>query len=236
MRGRRREGLGAFRPRVPAAPLPRGRRASSPRGGGRDLADSLYADLFGLQERDGQRRSLFRYFEGRSSLATWLRAVLAQRYVDQLRARRRLEPLPEDESDPQRPATRNRDRRPQGAPPDPDRPRYLALMRQALARALGAPRRPRSASTRLLLCPEVDARPKPGVCSRSTKPPPRVSWRGHGGRFAPSSKPSCAKRAWTTRSWPSASRPPSTTRGRSTWGDMLGAGAARKESAPDRSI
>ena len=59
-------------------------------GSARDLADSLYADLFG--------QSLFRYYHGRSSLTTWLRAVLAQRYVDRLRARRRAEPLPEEDS------------------------------------------------------------------------------------------------------------------------------------------
>jgi RNA polymerase sigma-70 factor (ECF subfamily) len=62
---------------------------------GRELADSLYAELFGLRERDGERQSLFRYFHGRSSLATWLRAVLAQRHVDTIRRRQRLDPLPE---------------------------------------------------------------------------------------------------------------------------------------------
>jgi RNA polymerase sigma factor (sigma-70 family) len=92
--------------------------------------------LYGLQERDGQRRSLFRYFQGRSSLATWLRAVLAQRYVDRLRTRRRLDPLPEDDSVPPRAAAGGSHDRAQGAPPDPDRPRYLALMRQALTRAI----------------------------------------------------------------------------------------------------
>ena len=35
-------------------------------------------------------------FHGRSSLATWLRAVLSQRHVDALRRGRRLEPLPEE--------------------------------------------------------------------------------------------------------------------------------------------
>src|SRR5262249_28815501 len=68
-----------------------------PGGGARDLADSLYAELYGLPDADGHRRSLFRYFQGRSSLATWLRAVLAQRYVDRVRATRRLEPLPPEE-------------------------------------------------------------------------------------------------------------------------------------------
>ncbi len=67
--------------------------AIDPGGGARELADSIYADLFGLQERDGERRSLFRYFHGRSSLATWLRAVLAQRLVDRVRSTRRLTPL-----------------------------------------------------------------------------------------------------------------------------------------------
>lgn len=66
--------------------------------GGRELADSLYAELFGLRERDGERQSLFRYFHGRSSLGTWLRAIMAQRHVDGLRASRRLDPLPEDDT------------------------------------------------------------------------------------------------------------------------------------------
>lgn len=70
--------------------------ALDPNGGAREIADSLYAELFGLRERDGERLSLFRYFQGRSSLATWLRAVLAQRFVDRIRAERRLEPLPDD--------------------------------------------------------------------------------------------------------------------------------------------
>ena len=67
--------------------------AIDPAGGARELADSIYADLFGLHERDGERRSLLRYFHGRSSLSTWLRAVLAQRQVDRIRSTRRLTPL-----------------------------------------------------------------------------------------------------------------------------------------------
>ena len=72
--------------------------AIDPAGGARELADSLYAELFGLNERDGERRSHFQYFHGRSSLATWLRAVLAQRHVDRIRGTRRLDPLPADEA------------------------------------------------------------------------------------------------------------------------------------------
>ena len=65
-------------------------------GGARELADSLYADLYGVEQRGGARQSLFRYFHGRSSLATWLRAVLAQRHVDRVRVERRIDPLPEE--------------------------------------------------------------------------------------------------------------------------------------------
>lgn len=64
--------------------------ALDPSGGARELADGIYGGLF--------ERSLFRYFHGRSSLSTWLRAVLAQRHVDRVRAQRRLEPLPDDGS------------------------------------------------------------------------------------------------------------------------------------------
>jgi RNA polymerase sigma factor (sigma-70 family) len=65
----------------------------------RELADSLFADLYGLSDAPN-RRSLFRYFHGRSSLKTWLRAVLAQRHIDSIRANRRfteLEPADRDD-------------------------------------------------------------------------------------------------------------------------------------------
>src|SRR4029077_12295537 len=93
-------------------------------GGARDLADSLYAELFGLRERDGERQSLFRYFHGRSSLTTWLRAVLAQRHICRLRSTRRLDALPDEESAEALPAA--------ALPPDPDRPRYVTIIQDAL--------------------------------------------------------------------------------------------------------
>jgi len=104
----------------------RGQQADS----ARDVADSIYAELYGLGGRDGTRRSLFDYFHGRSSLAGWLKAVVAQRLVDRARAARRFEPLPEDNAS--APAT-------PGSPDfelDPDRQRFLGLVRQALAGAL----------------------------------------------------------------------------------------------------
>src|SRR2546428_3429394 len=97
-------------------------------GGAREQADSLYADLYGLSERDGERRSLFRYYHGRSRLATWLRAVLAQRHVDRLRAQRRVAPLPDETTEQTAGATT--------PPSDPDRPRLLTLIKDALAAAL----------------------------------------------------------------------------------------------------
>ena len=66
-------------------------------GGARELADALYAELFGVNERGAERPSLLRYFHGRSSLATWLRAVLAQRCVDRRRGERRHTALAEDD-------------------------------------------------------------------------------------------------------------------------------------------
>jgi len=94
-------------------------------GGAREVADSLYADLYGVKDGRRGRQSLFHYFQGRSSLATWLRAVLAQRYVDRLRGQRRTDPLPDEE-----PPARDE------GPPDPDRERYVTLVRDALTGAI----------------------------------------------------------------------------------------------------
>jgi RNA polymerase sigma factor (sigma-70 family) len=69
------------------------RSASSPEA--EELADSLFGDLYGLSAE--KRGALFRYFHGRSSLKTWLRAVLAQRYVDKIRAGRKFEELGDED-------------------------------------------------------------------------------------------------------------------------------------------
>ncbi len=107
-------------------------RAITGDASGAELADSLYAELYGLEERAGERRSLFDYFHGRSKLSTWLRAILAQRHVDAVRARRRTESLDEEGAG---------ERLPDRAAPaaaDPDRARFGALLSKALAAAAAA--------------------------------------------------------------------------------------------------
>jgi RNA polymerase sigma factor (sigma-70 family) len=106
--------VGEFRPA-----LYRAADAIDRTGGAREMADALYGELFS--------RSLFRYFHGRSSLATWLRSLVSQRYVDRLRETRRLDPLPDEDA---------------GAAPasttSPDRGRFATAMHAVLAAAIAA--------------------------------------------------------------------------------------------------
>lgn len=108
-----------------------------------ELADSLYAELYGIRTTSGERRkSLFEYFHGRSKLSTWLRTVLSQRYVDLVRADRGLISLDsatgaESDAPPAefaQPSSRD--------PVDPDRTKYLACIDMAVSAAFAglAPR------------------------------------------------------------------------------------------------
>ena len=63
---------------------------------GRELADSIYADLYGTGLKGGQRVSKLDSYTGRGSLEGWLRTVLAQEFVNQYRKRRRLVSLEEE--------------------------------------------------------------------------------------------------------------------------------------------
>lgn len=49
---------------------------------GQELADSLYAELYGLRQAEGERRSPLASYSGRGSLPGWLRATLVQRWRD----------------------------------------------------------------------------------------------------------------------------------------------------------
>jgi RNA polymerase sigma-70 factor len=103
-----------------------------------ELADSLYAELYGVRSgADGRRKSLFEYFHGRSKLSTWLRAVLAQKQVDMFRTSGRTVSLDaEMEGDvPRDLASRVKSVR---ADPDPDRERYIGRFERALSTALAS--------------------------------------------------------------------------------------------------
>jgi RNA polymerase sigma-70 factor (ECF subfamily) len=58
---------------------------------GRELADSLYSNLYGTRcNQQGDRISKLDSYTGRGSLEGWLRAVLAREYADRFRSARRL--------------------------------------------------------------------------------------------------------------------------------------------------
>src|SRR6202166_2157323 len=105
------------------------RSASAPEA--QELADSLFAELYGLSAE--KRGSLLRYFHGRSSLKTWLRALLAQRHVDRIRAGRKYEELEDEDG-------RDNAKLPAAARElqvaDPHRTRYLLKFGSALQTAL----------------------------------------------------------------------------------------------------
>jgi RNA polymerase sigma-70 factor (ECF subfamily) len=60
---------------------------------GHDLADSLYAQLFGLTAPAGERRSPLATYSGRGTLLAWLRSILVQRHIDHHRRTHREIPL-----------------------------------------------------------------------------------------------------------------------------------------------
>ena len=103
--------------------LQRAAQAIDPSGGARESADALIGELYA--------RKLFKYFHGRSRLSTWLRAVLAQRYVDRLRDLKRTTPLPESENE--WPSAR-----PSAAEENGEHRRFVGSVRRALAAAIGA--------------------------------------------------------------------------------------------------
>jgi len=65
----------------------------------RELADSLYAELYGTSTREGERVSKLDSFTGRGSLEGWLRTVLAQEFVNRYRRMKRLVSLDEEIED-----------------------------------------------------------------------------------------------------------------------------------------
>jgi RNA polymerase sigma-70 factor (ECF subfamily) len=67
------------------------RSASANEDAAEELAQSIWAELYGLRARsDGQPATKLAYYSGRGSLAGWLRAVVAQLAIDQHRKQARL--------------------------------------------------------------------------------------------------------------------------------------------------
>ncbi len=54
-----------------------------------ELADSLFADLYGMSTRDGVRHSKLIFYTGRGSLEGWLRTVMAQEFINRYRKKKR---------------------------------------------------------------------------------------------------------------------------------------------------
>lgn len=94
---------------------------------GRELSDSLYADLYGTVSRDGERVSKLSSYTGRGSLEGWLRTVMAQEHVNRYRRQKRTVSLDEETEEGA-----------QFAAPDPDPtpamdPRLVSATDEALA-------------------------------------------------------------------------------------------------------
>ena len=96
----------------------------------RELADSMWAELYGVDAKGERRRSLLDYFHGRSSLATWLRAIVAQRHVDGIRSTRRFEQL--DDTAPRESSTETSE------PLEPGYTRAMEIFAAVLSAAIAA--------------------------------------------------------------------------------------------------
>ena len=94
---------------------------------GEELADALYAELYGLRECDGERRSPLASYSGRGSLLSWLRTTLVQRYRDHYRRTRREAPI--EEFDCPVPDAAG----PDGVAPDAEN---VAILREGIAQTL----------------------------------------------------------------------------------------------------
>jgi RNA polymerase sigma-70 factor, ECF subfamily len=60
-----------------------------------ELADSLFADLYGINARNGVRNSKLVFYTGRGSLEGWLRTVMSQEFINRYRKQKRTVSLEE---------------------------------------------------------------------------------------------------------------------------------------------
>ncbi len=130
------------------------RSASSNEEGAEDLAQSIWAELYGLRVgKDGKPAGKLAYYSGRGSLAGWLRAVVAQLAVDQHRKQSRLVQTEED-SDFDRIIQQGKDESNwsgHGGVVDPEREVSTKLAGAQLQKALSASINQLSAEDRLLI-------------------------------------------------------------------------------------
>jgi RNA polymerase sigma-70 factor, ECF subfamily len=98
----------------------------------RDLADSLYAELYGVSNTGDERTSLLAWYHGRSRLLTWMRSVLVQRHIDAHRAASRTEQWDPAHGGP------DRGSRGYGAMPEPGRAHAVVITQDALDAAIAA--------------------------------------------------------------------------------------------------
>jgi RNA polymerase sigma-70 factor (ECF subfamily) len=97
---------------------------------GEELAGALYSELYGVTECEGARRSPLENYSGRGSLMGWLRAMLAQRKVDDYRRTHRETELEDNE-----PAA------PEAADPEPETIAHLRAGLQTALKRLAAEER-----------------------------------------------------------------------------------------------
>ncbi len=64
-----------------------------------ELADSLFADLYGVHAREELRKSKLLSYTGRGSLEGWLRTVMAQEFINRYRKQKRTVSLEEQTED-----------------------------------------------------------------------------------------------------------------------------------------
>jgi RNA polymerase sigma-70 factor, ECF subfamily len=65
----------------------------------RELADSIYGDLYGTVEKNGHRVSRLNFYMGRGSLEGWLRTVVTQEFINRYRKQKKLVSLEEREEE-----------------------------------------------------------------------------------------------------------------------------------------
>jgi RNA polymerase sigma-70 factor len=96
-----------------------------------ELADSLYADLYGLRQNGANRNSPLDRYHGRSPLSAWLRTVMARRAADVWRSTRIHEPMDEIAER----SMNHTAQEPEGQN-DPNRGRYLGMVCDSLKHAI----------------------------------------------------------------------------------------------------